>query len=113
MRPNKTMILTGSACITGAMGLLQHSFDLLFVSGVLATFALVSRLPLSALWSRAAATRDGRIDQLEESLRLTEDELDSATRQLAELREQHEFDARLLKLRSHAADDASEQRGLT
>ena len=37
-----------------------------------------------------------RLTQLEERLRVTEDELASATREMNTLREQHEFDRRLL-----------------
>jgi hypothetical protein len=87
-----------AAAVVGAIGARQSSSDLLLVAAALAGVSMALRLPAlrDRFFRRPATLPPSDMDELERRLRITEDELASATRDLAALKEQHEFDRELL-----------------
>ncbi|MGQ0814024.1 MAG: hypothetical protein ACT4O1_06115 [Gemmatimonadota bacterium] len=108
MKRNPIIWLSGAGILFATM---QDNFDLLLLS-ILAGMAATLFPALKNAWlSRRAEKRDEpRIRQLEERLSLTEDELAFATRELAELKEQHEFELQLHRSKLNPQDAASAKR---
>ena len=97
MRSNAWMTWVWGAAVMAAIGLAQQSADLLIVSSLVGGvgFAMRSVALRRYRMQEIPSGGDERLDQLEEHLRLTEDELASTARELAALKEQHEFDRQL------------------
>jgi hypothetical protein len=96
MRIDKTVVWLAGAAVIAVVGLTQNSFDLVLVSLLAAGVGVATRIPaLKEKWLSHALSGQPQIHQIEERLRLTEDELASTMRELAELKEQHEFDSQL------------------
>ena len=97
MRSNAWMTWVWGAAVMAAIGLAQRSADLLIVSSLVGGvgFAMRSVALRRYRMQEIPSGGDERIDRLEEHLRITEDELASTARELAALKEQHEFDRQL------------------
>ena len=97
MRSNTWMSWVWGAAVMAAIGLMQNSADLLIASALVGSVGVALRA--SALRRERLQTlpnaRDDRVSRLEEHLRLTEDELAATARELAALKEQHDFDRQL------------------
>ena len=98
MRISTSTTCVAAAALFAALGFALNSFDLLFTSGIVGGAGLALRLAprMASSWRPALVRRGGRIEHLERHLRATEDELDSVTRELRVLKEQHDFDLQLL-----------------
>jgi hypothetical protein len=107
MRLSTSTTCVAAATLFAALGFALNSFDMLFASGIVGGAGLALRVAprMAGSWRRALVRRDGRLEHLERHLRVTEDELDSVTRELRMLKEQHDFD---LDLRTSNATPRSQ-----
>jgi hypothetical protein len=102
MKIDAWKVWLGSAALVAGVAALQNSSDLFITAALIGGLGIVTRVPaLIANRLRSAAGEEARVIQLENYLRLTEDELASTTRELAALKEKREFD---LQLRHPKAD---------
>ena len=97
MKQRLRLIVLGAGAVLFGAGLAFNSFDLVFVAALAGVTAVA--LPAVAGVRKALehAPWGGRprVHHLEERLSVAEDELAAATRELAALREQQEFDLKL------------------
>lgn len=85
------------AVALATLGLVQSSADLFIVSALAGGVGLAVRASAIRKYRLESTPDPGddQINQLEEHLRLTEDELAATARELAALKEKHEFDKQL------------------
>lgn len=107
MKLESWKVWLGSAALIAAVAALQNSSDLYIAAALIGGLGLITRVPaIIANRVRSAAGEEARVIQIENYLRLTEDELASTSRELAALKEKREFDLQLMASKPQAPHDS-------